>query len=101
PREARLDDRSLAIDAPVQMPCVPGDLVGAVPLEVRHVELAPQRSFGIVANCVEAQQPPRLALPPGDAVGDRALARAAVERRTGRMEQILEELPLPCVPHLR
>ena len=61
-REARLDDRRRAVDAPVQVPRVPGDLVGGVALEVERCRAARHSvALGAVGHRVQAQQPARLA----------------------------------------
>ena len=88
--------------APVQVPRVPGDLVGGVALEVDAVELAPEARLGALGHRVEAQQPLRLAAaaPAGCRRASRA-ARRAGEPRPRRVEQVLEQLRLPRVPHLR
>ena len=61
-RQPRAHDRRRSLDAPVEVPRVPGDLVGGVALEVDVVEPRPQRALGAVGHRVQAQQALRLAL---------------------------------------
>src|SRR6185295_7130150 len=54
-RESRLDDWLLAVDPVIQLPRMPGDVAGAVPLEIDDVQTLPQAVFGALRNCIQAQ----------------------------------------------
>ena len=89
------------VDAPVQMARVPRDLLGAVAHEIGRVEMPPQRALGVLGDRVEAQQAARLVLPLLQRILQRARGALAGEHAPRRVEQVLEELRLPCVPHAR
>ena len=92
-RQAHLDDGGRAVDAPVEVPRMPGDLVGRVALKIERVELAPQPRFGVVGHRVKAQQPMRFALALCDAVVDRALARAGSSAARAAWNRSSSSLP--------
>src|SRR5206468_9868355 len=99
-REPRLDDRLGPLDTPIQMARVPRDLVGRMALEVRRVEVAPERALGVAGHRVQPQQALRLRLPRLDAVLNRLERAVAGQLRARRVKQVLEQLGLPCVPNL-
>ena len=99
-REAGLDDRLRPIDTPAQMPRVPRDLVGGVALEVGRVEVPPQLVLGALGDGIEPQQAARVGLPGGETVLQRARCVHAGQHAARGVEQVLEQLRLPGVPHL-